>query len=544
MKSYEHRPSRATESDTESGTDRSSSAAGFLKCKLKYFIGLIFVFLLAEDHSRLSEKLGIRQGMATVGELSGILSETFSEITACEEAYAKALGVDYPPHVLKKKLGSFMTWYLGCGELLSPSFLHSISGMHYAPISKHCLPSMLQCKYGLEDAVGRFYKGSTFLYNGQISFCDMDNEKYLSFLYNYIRLKEGFRITSAATREFSSSDVRTEDYIHDREKSSTSEEKMNNVNRFKRMLSLGKRSSSNTNEAAKKSERAIEEWVNVMLNGRGFINKAWNDSEDFESLISDNSIPSHEINVEKELWSPKYLSPFVHSHDDVEENKANLEGTSDSDRTILYRHGRFLVIIQVLPEALQHPNILDLLRHIQEYLSSSLPALCEAIENHIQEIIGSEMAKRGPSTSMVIPQTPNSRDRPSGLIGPQVRIFYANSCVEAIKISGSKVWTPTLPKSSPKISSRNEFKNKVDRVIPALNPESLFQDQLLYFAVTQASMLTDASEHSNDEINAILELSATGAYKFANSPSHTAGYKIFLVYQLTLLTYFLFIGIM
>ena len=45
--------------------------------------------------------------------------------------------------IIRAVLSPFLDWYLHTGEVLSPCFLHSSSGMHYAPVSRASLPVII-----------------------------------------------------------------------------------------------------------------------------------------------------------------------------------------------------------------------------------------------------------------------------------------------------------------------------------------------------------------------------------------------------------------
>lgn len=363
---------------------------------------------------------------------------------------------------------------------------------------------MLQVRYGLEDALGLYYRGCTYLYNGQIALCEMDNEEKLSLLYNYIRLKEGSRIIDSANSEFNKDNCR---------KPAT---KPKREDKIKRILSFGRRSSSSMTPEASQSDQAIKGWLSDVTSAQGFVCRDWEESEDLDKILCGNVLDMNSVDTDRLLWCPKYHSD-TGSHS--EEKVCGIDG----DRVVLYRHGRFIVIMLVAAEGLVPENCKPLMAQIQENLSSSLPEVHEKVETIFREHNASAESNSGsgapPPSS---PQTPSSRDKP-GLRVPQIRIFYANECVKAIKVSGTKVWTPPLPKSL--LTSPGARSNHGNCVTTA---EQLFQDPLLYASVTRASM--ESGEHSsgitelsNDEVNALLAVTAAGAFKFSAPPAHTAG---------------------
>lgn len=444
-------------------------------------------------------------------QLSDALHATFAEITTLETKLDDSLSNNFVPKLLSNKLTPFMIWYLGCGELLSPSFLHVFNGIHYAPMARTCLPLMLQAKYGLEDALGVFYKGCTYLYNGQVALCSMDNEDAMALLYNYIRLKEATRVIDSANEDFGEMSGKRQ---HAESIASTNlEGRSKKEDKIKRIMMFGRRSSSILASDEAKADAAVKSWVQELLTRTGFINRGWRDSEDLEQLVSDDvlSMTDGDDNL---LWCPEYLDPLKRSSTSTDTKDI------EADRCILYRHGRFIVMILVSLEGLKSENALPLLMSIQENLNLFMPRLHDAVEATFRDQNVSNSTPPPPQLTNSVP--PREKN---GLRIPHIRIFYSNDCVNAIKISGSKVWTPSLPKSF--VSSPSGGKAREERLV--MTAEQLFQDPLLYSAATRTSLLSSAdlpsgvSELSAAEVNAILALTATGAFKFSNPAAHSAG---------------------
>ena len=152
-----------------------------------------------------NEQLGIRVGVSTIEELLTVLEKINSEISTLESEHGTAIQDDYCPNQIRRLFSMFMNWYLNSGELISPSFLHSMSGMHYAPVSRSSLPTLVQLRYAIEDSLGGYYRGSAILYNGQIAWSDLANEMPFVLLYDFIRLQECHRVREQARSRFSAS---------------------------------------------------------------------------------------------------------------------------------------------------------------------------------------------------------------------------------------------------------------------------------------------------------------------------------------------------
>lgn len=443
-------------------------------------------------------------------ELSEALAQTLSEIAALEAALEAALADDYPPQRMSALLTEFMRWYLGSGELLSPSFLHTFNGIHYAPMTRACLPLMLQLRYGLEDALGPHYRGCTYLYNGQIALCNMDDEEALSLLYNYIRLKEGTRIIDSASSEFSSAGGKASviRQTEAAEAGGPGKPKPKREDKIRRILSFGRRSSASLAGESAQAEHCTRAWVGEQLSASGFLTRSWGDSDDLEALTA-GDLRDMARGAGGLIWCPRYA-------------RVGSSSAAEADRVVLYRHGRFIVVLQVAAQALHADNALALLTAVQSNLSASIPQLNEAVEAALREQ-SAGAAQSGSAPPPQSPQAAPTRDKAGARI-PQIRIFYANDCVKAIKVSGSKVWTPALPKpmmSPPGARARD------GRPAAALSAEQLFQEPLLYAAATRASLLGEEvaaglCELGQDEVAALVALAASGAFKYASPSSHIA----------------------
>jgi hypothetical protein len=176
----------------------------------------------------------------------------------------------------------------------------------------------------------------------------------------------------------------------------------------------------------------------------------------------------------------------------------------------------------------------EVLESTMSTLNSSIPKLQLSIEKGFINTASttiSSVANSGASTP-TSPQIQNEK-----LQIPQIRIFYANECVKAIKISGYKAtvsgfFTP-LPSGGANPVKGSEFSNSVEKI---------YQDPLLYYAISSSSFLSahedstdldDAEENayldesihecSTQEISAILALSDLGGFKFTNAGSFVAG---------------------
>jgi len=65
------------------------------------------------------------------GEGSSFPAESASTLPALQEHSSQS---QYTPSIVRRRLRSFIDWYISSGEMNYPSALHSASGMHYCAI--------------------------------------------------------------------------------------------------------------------------------------------------------------------------------------------------------------------------------------------------------------------------------------------------------------------------------------------------------------------------------------------------------------------------
>lgn len=186
-----------------------------------------------EEDDRDSEQLGIRSGAATLSELRESREEILSSVDSKEIDLGEVIGpvpyagnvtsvlrCTYTPFLVTFTVTTFCQWYLGTGELLSPSGITGMWGMHFSALGNPTYYAVEKLRAAVaatmsvvssspqlfkveEEVSSKNAPGRTespkclILFEGQVIWNDFFDHDVVHF-YEFIRLQQNGSLREAA----------------------------------------------------------------------------------------------------------------------------------------------------------------------------------------------------------------------------------------------------------------------------------------------------------------------------------------------------------
>lgn len=223
------------------------------------------------DESPDQEYLGIKEGTKSLEESEKELAETRAEIAENEVLLNQLLDSgNYTVHRVHDLLQRFLRWWISSGELMYPSALHGMVGIHYAPVGHPAFQSLLRVRQSAQVASRGLCEGCIIIHDGQVTWSDLDDETTF-MIYDFIRLQEMTYLRAALQNASLLSQQRGEESLTG-------------------MGVGGGGGGHNSSDATTNAtnihslRQAEEDWATRMLNRKGFIINNWETKDLDESV--------------------------------------------------------------------------------------------------------------------------------------------------------------------------------------------------------------------------------------------------------------------